>query len=215
MFSFIKKDGGLRMPPIVSDSHKEKKKKEILASALVCFAKKGFQVATIDDIVVHSGISKGAIYNYFKSKDEIYLELMNADTKETYESLVKDLSTYESAIEKIHFLFNVYSQVDFSNKEIQGKFIVHDEFKLHAARHPDLAEKLTDRRKHYFVNLLAGIVKDGQESGEIKKDLQPEIMADLFWSMINGVTVQSVYTDYPFKEVLIEMKQMYLEKIKA
>ncbi|WML56202.1 TetR/AcrR family transcriptional regulator [Neobacillus sp. PS2-9] len=203
------------MPPIVSDSHKEKKKKEILASALVCFAKKGFQVATIDDIVGHSGISKGAIYNYFKSKDEIYLELMNTDTKETYESLVKDLGTYDSAIEKIDFLFNLYLLVDFSNKDIKGKFIVHDEFKLHASRHPELAEKLTDRRKQYFVDLLAGIIKEGQESGEIKKDLHPEVMADLFWSMINGVTVQSVYTDYPFKQVLTEMKQMFLEKIKA
>ncbi|MEH7436631.1 TetR/AcrR family transcriptional regulator [Neobacillus drentensis] len=203
------------MPPIVSDSHKEKKKKEILASALVCFAKKGFQVATIDDIVGHSGISKGAIYNYFKSKDEIYLELMNTDTKETYESLVKDLETYDSAIEKIDFLFNLYLLVDFSDKDIKGKFIVHDEFKLHASRHTELAEKLTDRRNQYFVDLIAGIIKTGQESGEIKKDLHPEVIADLFWSMINGVTIQSVYTDYPFKQVLTEMKQMFLEKIKA
>ena len=50
------------MPPIVSEEYKRKKKKEILSGALACFAKKGFQAATIDDIVAYSGISKGAIY---------------------------------------------------------------------------------------------------------------------------------------------------------
>lgn len=203
------------MPPIVSESHKEKKKKEILTSALACFAKKGFQVATIDDIVVHSGISKGAIYNYFKSKDEIYLELMNSTTQETYELLMKDLSIYNRASEKINYLFDVYLAADGTNEDTLGKTIVHNEFKLYAARNKELIGTLTSRRDQYFIELFAGVIKEGKQSGEFKHHLNPEIMANVFWSMIDGVNIQTIYNDYPDKQVLTEMKQMFLEKIKV
>ncbi|WHY79806.1 TetR/AcrR family transcriptional regulator [Neobacillus sp. WH10] len=203
------------MPPIVSESYKEKKKKEILSSALACFAKKGFQAATIDDIVELSGISKGAIYNYFKSKDEIYLELMITDTEETFEILTKDLSACHSAIEKMNYLFDVYLSVDVSSNNWQGKTIVHNEFKLYAARNKELMETLSARRNHFFIQLFAGIIKEGQESGEFNLDLNPEMMANLFWSMIDGVFFQTIYNDYPYKEVLTEMKQLFLEKVKV
>ncbi|EKN70820.1 transcriptional regulator [Neobacillus bataviensis LMG 21833] len=203
------------MPPIVSDSYKEKKKKEILASALICFAKRGFQVATIDDIVEHSGISKGSIYNYFKSKDEIYLALMTTETEETNELLTKDLDTYDHAIEKINFLFDVYLTLDVAKDETHSKIIVHNEFKLHAARHAELMEKLTARRQQYLIQLFSKVIQEGQESGEFNQQLSPELTANLFWSMIDGVTIQSIYKDYPYKQVLTEMKQLFLEKVKA
>ncbi|MFJ5716307.1 TetR/AcrR family transcriptional regulator [Neobacillus sp. NPDC093127] len=203
------------MPPIVSESHKEKKRKEILDSALVCFAKKGLQAATMDDIVEHSGISKGAIYNYFKSKDEIYLELMDTDTQETYENLAKGLLSCKNNLEKITYLFDVYLNVDLSKDESKGRFIVHNEFKLHASRYKELADKLTDRRIEYLVKLFAGIITEGQETGEIKQGLNPEIMADLFWAMISGVTLQTIYRDYPYNQVLTEMKQMFINTVKA
>lgn len=202
------------MAPIVSDSYKEKKKREILDSALVCFAKKGFQVATVDDIVEHSGISKGAIYNYFKSKDEIYLELMKTSTRESFESFKEMLSTIPNPAEKINFLFNHYISNE-SDPETLGKLIVHDEFKLHASRHKDLLDKLMKRRHDYFLKVLTDIIREGQEAGEFNTDIHPAIYADIFWSMVGGTSTQTIYPDYPFSKVLTEMKQMYLEKIIA
>jgi hypothetical protein len=45
--------------PIVSENYKKNKKALILKSAFECFAQKGFQVATMEDIVNHSKMSKG------------------------------------------------------------------------------------------------------------------------------------------------------------
>lgn len=202
------------MAPIVSDSYKEKRRKEILDSALACFAKKGFQVATVDDIVEHSGISKGAIYNYFKSKDEIYLELMKASTDNSFEHIKENLAALESPLEKINYLFDLYLSNE-SDEETLGKLIVHDEFKLHASRHQVLLEKLMKRRHEYFLKILTDILKEGQELGEFKRGLEPDLYADIFWSMVGGTTIQTIYPDYPYRQVLTEMKQMYLEKIKA
>ena len=55
---------------------REETRKRILESAAHVFASKGFHNAAVDDIVKASGTSKGAIYFYFESKDQIFLSLV-------------------------------------------------------------------------------------------------------------------------------------------
>lgn len=57
--------------PKVSQAYREARRGEIVAAAVRCFARKGFDVATIQDIALEAGISHGALYRYFGSKDEI------------------------------------------------------------------------------------------------------------------------------------------------
>ncbi|MGC2776147.1 MAG: TetR/AcrR family transcriptional regulator [Bradyrhizobium sp.] len=49
----------------------------ILASALDLFVKKGYRVTTIDEIAAKAGLTKGAVYFYFKTKDAILLRLLD------------------------------------------------------------------------------------------------------------------------------------------
>ncbi|MBS4172169.1 TetR/AcrR family transcriptional regulator [Bacillus sp. FJAT-49736] len=204
------------MAPIVSENHKEKKKKEILESALACFAKKGFQAATMNDIVEHSGKSKGAIYHYFSSKDEIYLELMEESTEHTYEYLKKSILNYKTALEKINFLFDLYFKSEKEVIEDRDRILVHYDFKSYSSRHADLNDKLNQRRQKYFVQFLADIIKVGQNSGEFKDNLIPELMSDLFWTMIDGVISQIVNKDdFPHNDILNEMKVMFINRIKV
>ena len=53
----------------------EERKDQILDAATDVFAEKGFNEARMDDIVEESGLSKGTLYWYFKSKDEIILSI--------------------------------------------------------------------------------------------------------------------------------------------
>lgn len=56
----------------------EVRRAQILGAALECFGQKGLHAAKMDDIVKASGLSKGAIYFHFDSKDDIFLELFEA-----------------------------------------------------------------------------------------------------------------------------------------
>jgi TetR/AcrR family acrAB operon transcriptional repressor len=51
-------------------------KREILEAGLHCFARRGFHAATMDEIAVAAGVSKGAIYWHFKDKEELFLSIM-------------------------------------------------------------------------------------------------------------------------------------------
>lgn len=204
------------MAPIVSEEYKEKKRQEILQSAHACFAKKGFEASTVDDIVAHSGLSKGAIYNYFKSKDEIYLALMEGQTKESGTKFTEAISERQTALDKLGYLFDAYLDNDPNDEDNKDLALVHFEFRLYSTRNPELKSSLTKRYKDFFVTLLAGIIKEGQEAGEFKGQLDPGTYADIFWAMVNGVTLQAtIIENYQYKAILKEMQTMFVEKLKA
>jgi TetR/AcrR family transcriptional regulator, transcriptional repressor of aconitase len=61
--------------PKVSDQHKERRREEILAAAQRCFAKHGYEGATVARLEAESGLSRGAIFNYFENKEALFIEL--------------------------------------------------------------------------------------------------------------------------------------------
>lgn len=60
--------------PKVSDQHREQRRRQILAAALRCFARKGFHETSMSDIITESGLSAGAIYGHFKGKSDLVAE---------------------------------------------------------------------------------------------------------------------------------------------
>ena len=59
------------MSPKVSEAHLEQRRQQILDAAVTCFARRGFHEATLTDICEQAGLSRGAVYHYYKSKEEI------------------------------------------------------------------------------------------------------------------------------------------------
>ena len=203
------------MPPIVSEEYKRKKKKEILSGALACFAKKGFQAATIDDIVAYSGISKGAIYNYFKSKEEIYLELLNEQTESANARLAEKISVFSSAEEKLEYLFDLYRDMSPFSQERKDRITVQLEFTLHSSRDENLNRILNERGKKFFLKLITDIMEEGQNTGEFRSDADPNHVAGLFWTFMDGAMLHRVINEeYPYRTIIDYVKSLVLQDLK-
>ena len=69
--------------PRVSDEHKEDQKVKIMEAAIRCFRTKGIAETSMRDIFSGSGLSAGAVYNYFPSKIEL-IEHMARETQESW-----------------------------------------------------------------------------------------------------------------------------------
>lgn len=63
--------------PRVSQSYLDARRRQIMDAAITCFAREGFHRATMQDIVAETGLSAGAIYRYFWSKEDIVAALRN------------------------------------------------------------------------------------------------------------------------------------------
>ena len=57
--------------PKISPALGQQRRDQILAAALACFARQGYHATSMDDVVRESGLSVGAIYTYFSSKEDL------------------------------------------------------------------------------------------------------------------------------------------------
>ncbi|GAB4587910.1 TetR/AcrR family transcriptional regulator [Nocardia sp. IFM 10818] len=73
--------------PRVSEEHLERRRQQILDAAQTCFARKGLHTTTMQDVFAESGLSAGAVYRYFKSKDDIISALTTEATVDLRASL--------------------------------------------------------------------------------------------------------------------------------
>ncbi|MCM2533186.1 TetR/AcrR family transcriptional regulator [Neobacillus pocheonensis] len=96
--------------PKVSEEYKERKRVTILESALKCFGEKGYHLTTMDDIVAYSKMSKGLLYNYFKSKEELYISLMDERSNNTLAYLRNQFKQIPTAKGKVIEFFRIYRE---------------------------------------------------------------------------------------------------------
>ena len=61
--------------PKVSEEHKQRRREQILDGARRCFARYGYEGATVARLEEETGLSRGAIFNYFAGKDALFVEV--------------------------------------------------------------------------------------------------------------------------------------------
>lgn len=165
---------------------REERKKQILDAALKVFANKGFVATKISDIAAETGLSHGLTYHYFKSKDEIFTELVKKIFRgwlNTYH-LGSELSG--SPLEKILAMTE-----DVLNHAYQGsgvnRFLLMIEAMTSEAI-PEEAKTYLTEREDLFNEFLVPIIIEGQKAGEII-DTDPEYLATAYFAMIKGLAI--------------------------
>ncbi|WP_167473384.1 TetR/AcrR family transcriptional regulator [Nocardia arthritidis] len=73
--------------PRVSEEHLERRRQQILDAAQLCFTRKGFHETSMQDVFAESGLSAGAVYRYFKSKNELIAAIAAATADEVRDRL--------------------------------------------------------------------------------------------------------------------------------
>jgi len=155
---------------------RDEKKRLIMNTALELFAGNGFHRTSISDIARHAGISKGLLYNYFVSKEELVVEMMkdgfvelivsldtNRDTvlaNEEMKSFINEL--LQSIIKRSHFwrlYFAVISQ-PIVNKTAYGEImeIATPLFKLLSDYFAKMGYENPEAESRFFAALLDGII---------------------------------------------------------
>jgi AcrR family transcriptional regulator len=200
--------------PKVSEEYKEQKRSSIMESALKCFGEKGYHTTTMDDIVAYSNMSKGLIYNYFKSKEELYISLMDERSNQTLAFLRTQFKQIPTAKGQIREFFRVYREASLT-EEWRSFIRVHLEFWIYSSRQDHLRKLMNTRYKSQFRDFIAEIIQHGKESGEFKSDVSVEIIASLFWSLVDGICLHysMQWDDFAYVEHFKETEKMVMNYI--
>ena len=167
---------------------KGERKNQILDAAMSVFAQKGFHQARMDDIVEQSGLSKGTIYWYFKSKDEIIATIMGRIFETEFESLQGLLEEDSSAGSKIKKFINM-AQYDVENMLLQTPLTY--EFISAASRDSEIRLTLQKYLRSY-IELIIPIIEQGVDSGEFRS-IEPEDASIAIGALFEGIILLWVY----------------------
>src|ERR1700743_1088781 len=95
--------------PKITDAQRETRRQQILDAALRCFSRDGFHATTTADIVRESGLSQGALYLYFATKEDIVVAL--ADDRHQGEVFLNALAQSEQdPVQGLNLLVELYGK---------------------------------------------------------------------------------------------------------
>ena len=138
---------------------KKEKRKLILTAAEQCFAKYGYKKTTMKDISRMVGLSKAAMYYYFKNKGEIYIILVTNAYRTLVTELKKELETDTTCDQKIILYFQkrldwLYSQSHILTQITQDELLAFNEFGS------GIVEAIGMEERKLFMSVLQKCVDD-------------------------------------------------------
>lgn len=143
-------------------ARKTKRKVEILRIAANLFAEKSYHDVTMDEIAQKAGIAKGTIYLYFKSKEKLYLEILE-DSYQVIEAILeKEIARNDETPEKLRKILLLIFDFYLKNIDIL-KILTRDETHL-IKEHYDFTEHWRLRR----INLYKKILEKGEKEGSFR-----------------------------------------------
>jgi len=175
------------MPKIVD---KIAKKADILKAAMRVFARRGVVKAKIADIAQEAGIGKGTIYEYFRSKEDIFAEAFNSVFNNTEIMLTKALKTTDDPIKKLRILIDV-SLTGFidSNPDFAGIMV---DFWAEGIRDKDTKILKTinlDKIYKEYRKLFSNILKEGIRKGIFRR-FDTLSLAAILIAALDGIALQ-------------------------
>ena len=175
--------------PKVTEEHRLARRAQIVAAARTCVIEEGFHKTTMADVIRESGLSAGAVYGYFKSKEEIVAAIAE-DALSTVDELFENLLASDEPLTPLAALEATVDQVvrvagapagDVTRIAVQAW--------AEALRNEDIRQiakgKYCKLRNHFLV-----IARRAQADGTLDPDVDPEHVAQVMFSMIPGFVLQ-------------------------
>jgi len=169
------------------EREREKRRKTILKAAKRLFFKQGDNPVTVSDIAKKAELSKGAIYLYFSSKEEMCAQILLDDIEKFHREVLPIFKGGDSASEVLIGFAHMY--VDFFLRD-RGLFRILMNFMMHA-NSLNLSDD-TNRRiileTNRAISVTENIFQFGIDKGEFllrKEDVMA--MRNSLWGMLNGI----------------------------
>jgi TetR/AcrR family transcriptional regulator, fatty acid metabolism regulator protein len=165
---------------------------QIIEAAKELFAEKGFLQTTVSDISKSIGLSEAALYEYFKGKEDLLIEIPRLWVSDLLEDLENHLFGIEGAENKLRkYLWWYLRRIELSptdakivylNIKTNRKFLESDVY--------------SDVRKLYSYPVT--IISDGIKEGDISEDISPYAARDIFASTMDHMVTRWLLKDMSY-----------------
>jgi len=192
IYFFAHRKGVSRLSPKVTEEHKEQRRKQILDAAVRVFIRKGYEPATMKDIVEEAQMSRGWIYLYFQSKEEIFEALVEQNDRDNVDELKDQLARSASVWEA--FEANLAQHMKELGQARNGVAPAFFEYYTSGWRDKN-RRAIFERRYASSIASVVAILNIGVERGEFKPAAPLEAIAKFMSSHLDGILMHSLAGD--------------------
>jgi AcrR family transcriptional regulator len=171
------------------ERHSAERRERLFHAALDLFARKGFAETTVEDITNAADLGKGTFFNYFPSKDHILLAFGEMQLGKLQLAVAEARTTNEPMPV---FLRSLGARM--TQEPMRNPSIVRILLQAFLSNSP-VRESMLDLQNR-VIAIHSEMIRLGQDRGEIRDDLKPEVIAHVFRQTIFGtLLIWSLYAD--------------------
>jgi AcrR family transcriptional regulator len=165
----------------------EETRSHILEAALQEFSRHGYEGTGVAEICEAAGVSKGAFYHHFPSKQDVFLVLLEDWLSGLDAAFAKALAGAEDVPAGLMRMAKMVPEI---YKAAEGRLTMFLEFWMQASRNPAVWE-VTIAPYHRYQKLFAEIIRKGIAEGSLR-DTDPDVTARVLVALAVGLLLQGV-----------------------
>lgn len=168
---------------------RDERREQLLNAALKVFARKGLSASKISDITSEAGLSQGLFYHYFKSKEEIFTEVVRQTLDMSNESMDRVLHIPGNPMDKIRFLTD--RNINYEDMEgYANRWLIM----IQASSSDAVPEEVKTlvKGQFYQIQRLAELIAEGQKMGQFINE-DPLSLSVAYWAMMQGLILFKAY----------------------
>lgn len=142
---------------------------DILEAAATAFTRNGYDATTIDDIADELSATKGRVYHYYRSKADIFLDVVVTGMRELLAEIGPLATGESSAVERLHRMVHRHASMMMRRNAFQRVAVQAVEMRRlgRGPRHETLGEIVALRDR--YEQLFADVVRQGQRAGDLRE----------------------------------------------
>ncbi len=194
---------------------KENRPAEITQAALAAFAENGYAATKVDEVAKRAGVSKGLLYLYFKTKEDLFKAVIRSFLSPRIDALIDNIERSELSAEA--FVRGPFLTFATSLPKSPAKVLVRLMI-AEGPKHPDLIAWYWDNVVSRALAALRTLIKRGVDNGEFRESALNEfpqlLVAPVFFSMMWTIVFYS-HSDLDTDRFIEAHVEMVLGSIKA
>lgn len=173
--------------PKVTPQYRDARRDQILSAARRCFLRNGFHATSMQDLFAEAGLSSGAVYGYFPSKDDVIIAIAEENVRHVV-AVIHDVASSEPGRPIGTVLADMITVVRAKDAEegLAGLAVLAWS---EALRNPVLASRFADLFAQIRADLTE-IAREHQRAGNLPREVPAESLAAVFLSVVPGYILQ-------------------------
>ena len=184
----------------------------IIKAATKMFARKGFYKTRISEIAKEAKVADGTVYIYFENKDDILISLFEEQMKAVMDNMVEQISEETDPVKKLEKFALTHLQLIEQNPNMA------EIIQVEVRQSSKFMKEYKNEKFVQYLDLIAEIVREGQEKRIFKKEVIPGMAKRAFFGALDEMSrfwVLSTRKQYDIKTAAKQISEYFLNGIQG